>query len=103
MFGGCLDDEFALDSLRLMRMARRGVVTVLFSEAVLDELANAPTNVWDVFTSILKAYMTVIETTEEIKDLQRSYFRAKVLTEKWALDAYHVAAATFAEADALVS
>lgn len=76
---------------------------MLVSEAVLDELANAPTNVWDVFTSIPKAYMTAIETTEEIKDLQRTYFTAKVLTEKWALDAYHVAAATFAEADALVS
>lgn len=69
VFGGCFDDEFALDSLRLMRMARRGVVTVLISEAVLDELANAPTNVWDVFTSIPKAYMAVIEATEETKDL----------------------------------
>ena len=103
IFGGSFDEEFALDSRRLMRMARRGDVKVLVSEAVLNELIKAPDRVWDVFASIPDTFLEIIKTTDEVKQLQLAYFDAKVLTEKWALDAFHVAAATYANADAVVS
>lgn len=86
-----------------MRMARRGDVRVLVSEAVLNELVKAPDRVWDVFASIPDTFLEIIETTGKVKQLQLAYFDAKVLTEKWALDAFHVAAATCANADAVVS
>lgn len=103
IFGGCLDVEFALESRRLLRFARVGKVTILVSQAVLDELADAPERVRNLLLGIPETSLERIEITQEIITLQRAYLSFGVLTDKWATDALHVAAATLALADALVS
>jgi hypothetical protein len=44
-----------------------------------------------------------IEITEEVLELRDAYIKAKILSPRWANDAAHVAAATVARADAIVS
>jgi predicted nucleic acid-binding protein len=103
VIGGCLDDEFSADSLQLLEIVSRGQLIMLPSEVVSAELSSAPSAVQDVLQTIPVEYIESIELTSEIITLAQSYLAAGVLTPKSLNDAIHVAAATIARADAIVS
>ncbi len=42
VIGGCLEDEFAEDSARLIAAARVGHIVLLVSDIVIAELADGP-------------------------------------------------------------
>ena len=101
--GGCFDPEFATDSLRLIEAARNGRVVLLLSDIVIRELEDAPKRVRDILPSLPTAAVERVELTEEVLDLRDAYLEAKILGPQWSDDAAHVAAATVARADAIVS
>ena len=103
VIGGCLDVEFAAESQQLIEAIRNNKAIVLLSNLILDELANAPLDVRNILTLISNDVIENVPLTEEIITLRNAYLTAGVVTSKSINDATHVAAATVARADAIVS
>jgi len=103
VFGGCGDEEFAVHSRRFFRAVTAGRVTVLLSRLVLDELDGAPVGVRSILPGFPAVAVEVVELTDEIAMLRDAYIEAGVVGSGSLDDAMHVAAATVARADAIVS
>jgi predicted nucleic acid-binding protein len=103
VIGGCLDVEFATDSQRVIDAVKAGRVVMLLSELVLGELVNAPPPVQEILKSLPNESIEIVDLTEDINQLRDAYIGAGVVGQKSQGDAAHVAAATVARADAIVS
>lgn len=103
MTNGCLDIEFSHESLHFIEMVRNGKCVLLLSEITIAELDKAPTAVQNILLSLPEEAMEKVEITEEILELRNEYMKAKILGPEWIDDAAHVAVATVARADAIVS
>jgi predicted nucleic acid-binding protein len=103
VIGGCFDAGFEQDSRRLVEAVRNGRLVLLLSDVVLAELGDAPARVQQVLQSLPETAVEKVELTEEVLALRDAYLAAKILGPRWADDAAHVAAATVAHADAIVS
>ena len=103
VIGGCLDDEFSVESLHFIELVRKGRCVLLLSEIVLAELDGAPSEVQNVLLTLPEDAMERVELTYDVLELRNHYMEAKILGPEWIDDATHVAAATVARADAIVS
>ncbi len=103
VIGGCLDDEFAEDSLRLFEAARWGRLVLLVSAVVSRELASAPPAVLSILADLPKGAVEEVALTKDVIDLRDAYLASKILSPRYRDDATHVAAATVARADAIAS
>lgn len=103
VIGGCFDDEFAKESLALIEMARNGEVVLLVSDLLAQELARSPDEVRGVLEQIGEPAVQKISITEETERLMKAYLKAKVVGAGHANDAHHVALATVAKADLILS
>ena len=103
VIGGYYDAEFSEESKRVIEYAREGRIIVLMSEIVIQEILKAPLRVQEVLTSLPSVTLERIELTPEIISLRDAYLAAKIVPPRWTDDATHVAAATIARADAIVS
>jgi hypothetical protein len=101
--GGCLDEGFDVDSRRLMGYAKAGIVTILMSTIVSSELADAPPEVIAIVEEIPPENVKNVPITDEVLTLRDAYLQAGVVGPARLDDAAHVAAATVARADAIVS
>lgn len=101
--GGYYDPEFAEDSKRVIGYAQEERIVVLMSEVVVQEILKAPARVQEVMFSIPSNTLERIELTAEILSLWDAYLSAQIVSPRWGDDALHVAAATAARADAIVS
>jgi hypothetical protein len=70
---------------------------------VVQEILKAPPRVQEVLFSIATENVERIELSPEILALRDAYLHANIVAERWIDDATHVAAATVARADAIVS
>ena len=103
VFGGCFDAEFAKESLALFELIRSGSHCAVMSEIVFEELESAPERVREIVLSLPESGFEFIAITEEIIQLRNKYEAARILGPKWVDDLTHVAAATIARVDAIVS
>jgi len=103
VFGGCFDAEFAHESQRFFDLVRAGRVKLLVSEVVVRELANAPGQVRELLRSLPTASVLQLSLTRDVVELRDAYLAAGILDRQSTDDATHVAAATVARADAIVS
>mgnify|MGYP000352479087 CR=1 FL=1 len=103
VIGGCLDDEFSNESNRLLKAAREKKIIFVVSDMVLRELLTAPKEVRDVYESIPDESIELLAESIEAINLANAYVVAKVVTAKSQNDAVHVAYATIARVDAIVS
>ena len=103
VIGGCEYKEFAYDSGRVVQGAKDGVYLILFSDVVLTELADAPKAVRKILTKIPPTAIERVPISDEVHRLREAYIEAGVVSRKSVDDATHVAAATVAQADAIVS
>lgn len=102
VFGGAFDDEFSEDSRQFFEQAEAGRFKVLTSALVADEIAEAPPEVRDLFERHLSG-AELVRTDEATLKLQAAYLSAGILSANWADDALHVALATVARGDLIVS
>lgn len=103
VIGGCLDDEFSTESLALMDLARQKKVTLLVSDLLMNELLDAPEKVKGLFRRLPDDCGERAEMGPETEFLCDKYIEAKVVPAASADDARHVALATIAQADMIVS
>ena len=101
--GGCLDEEFAAESQALMAMARRGDLTLIVSSHLADELVQAPPEVKELFAALPEECLERVAVRDEALSLRTKYLKAGILGPGSADDALHVAIATVAGADLIVS
>lgn len=103
VLGGCEDPEFQVPSLAFIRGVREGRYTLLITDVVLAELEQAPNAVKERVAALPPHHIERIELTAEVLSLRDAYPDAGILDSRWAGDATHVAAATIARADAIIS
>jgi predicted nucleic acid-binding protein len=104
VFGGCFDEEFKKPSKALFRAIKDKQAIPLISDILITELSRAPQVVRNLLATMLKwGNVERLEVTEEALDLQQAYMDAGVVVQKYADDALHVAHATIARADVVVS
>ncbi|HVC93549.1 MAG TPA: PIN domain-containing protein [Pirellulales bacterium] len=103
VFGGCFDAPFEADSYRVFSAAHASKLVVLVSPLVVDELVLAPDPVRRILADLPVTNVEPVKIDAEVLVLRDAYLLAGVLSDKWRNDALHVAAATVARADAIVS
>lgn len=103
VLGGCFDAEFAAWSNALMSDFRLGRLGPVVSELIEAELADAPGNVQDVYVDLLMLDPEVVPLTNSALALADIYQQRGILTPKFYDDGVHIALATIAEVDLLVS
>ena len=103
VIAGCLDDEFSLESNQLMEAIKQEKFILLMSDIIVSELINASQAVKDILLSIPQRVIEVVKITAEVLQLRDAYINEGVVTSKSINDATHVAAATIARADAIIS
>jgi len=103
VFGGTQDDEFIVASNDFFEQVRLGAYVVLLSDETQRELAASPEAVQDVWLDLPPASVELIGLDDEARSLADEYINARVLGEASIADALHVAAATVANADLILS
>ena len=102
VFGGCFDPEFAAWSRALMDDFRIGHYSLVISEVTTSEIALAPKAVRDLVAEFQDAALN-LAVTQEALDLLRAYDTHRILGPRFRNDMLHIAIATVAEVDVLVS
>lgn len=103
VLGGCFDREFEPWSTALMNDFKSGHFKPVSSELVEAELAAAPISVQGLYTELLVLDLEVIQLGMEAFELADLYQKREILTPNFYDDGVHIALATFAEVDLLVS
>jgi hypothetical protein len=103
VLGGCEDEEFAEHSVRMMESFVRGERVLVVSSLTVQELAAAPTVVRARLACVPEQYIETLQLETEAGDLAEAYLAAGVLPGKMRADAQHIAIATVARVDVLVS
>ncbi len=103
VFGGVNDPEFARPSKRFFERVTVGDFIVLVSLQTVAELRAAPEAVRRVLAVLDPARVETVDVDAEVESLADAYMAAGVVGPKWRGDALHVAAATVAGADLVLS
>lgn len=103
VFGGVEDEEFAEFSRRFFDRVRRGDFTVLVSPQTIAELEKAPPAILRVLETLPPEDVETVPVDAEVESLAEAYVAAGALGVASRGDAIHVAAATVAKADLILS
>ena len=103
VLGGCEDEEFAEPSVRLMEDFISGERVLVLSDLTVQELAVAPAAVRRRLAAVPEAHIETLQLDAEARELAEAYIAAGVLTVTMRADAQHIAIATVARVDVLVS
>ena len=93
----------AIQSHGLLTDFKSGIYTLLLSVLTDAEVQDAPDEVKDVYAEFRKYAKEIIELTPEAIKLADVYLDHNILTLNFSDDARHIAMATVAGADVLVS
>jgi predicted nucleic acid-binding protein len=103
VFGGCFDEEFQAASQKLFDAVLTGRIIVLISDTLVGELVSAPEQVQNLLQRVIDSGCERLALNRETEHLRDAYLTAGVVTPQYADDALHVAHATLARADVIVS
>jgi hypothetical protein len=103
VFGGCFDEEFAEHSKAFFGEIAAGRFTLVLSSVTLRELLDAPEQVRAVLAAVPIEHVETIIDQPEITELRDAYLAAGVVGPGSREDAEHVAAASVADVDMIVS
>lgn len=103
VLGGCYDAEFAPWSNGLLKDFRLGNYVPVVSDVVATELEQAPEPVREVYADLIASGAEVLSVTPEALRLADVYQERKILTPKFYDDGLHIALASTAAVDLLVS
>ncbi len=103
VIGGYFDEEFQEFSRKLFEEFITGKKILVLSDLTLKELEFAPTPVQEVIQLVPEVNREYLLFDDEAQFLAAKYLEEGVVTEKYLLDAQHIAIATVARVDVLVS
>ncbi len=103
VFGGCLDEEFAEDSKAFFDEIRADRFTLVIASVTLRELVDAPQDVRQILASVTAESVENFPDCPEITELRDAYIEAGVVGPSSLEDAEHVAAASVADVDMIIS
>jgi hypothetical protein len=103
VIGGCEDEEFREHSIRLMEYFSTGKFVLVLSNLTVQELAAAPEEVRSHLDAVPEQHIEVLQLDEEAKELAEAYITEGVIVERMRADAQHIAMATVARVDVVVS
>lgn len=103
VFGGCFDDDFSEDSKALFNEIKFGKFKLVISATIMRELGSAPDFVQRVLSELSPESVEIVEYSEEIETLRDAYMKSGVVNRSCKADAEHVASASVAEVDFIVS
>ncbi|HEX8451368.1 MAG TPA: hypothetical protein VF647_04670 [Longimicrobium sp.] len=103
VLGGCYDAEFAPWSNGLLKDFRLGNYVPVVSDVVAAEIKQAPEPVRVVYADLIASGAEVLFITPEAVRLADVYQERKILTPKFYDDGLHIALASVAAVDLLVS
>jgi hypothetical protein len=103
VLGGCFDTEFAPWSNRLFTDVRRGLFVPVLSEIVAIEIQNAPAPVQTLYADLVTHHAEILSVSASALELAEVYQQRQILTAKFYNDGLHIAMATIADVDLLVS
>ncbi len=103
VIGGCFDDEFEIWSNALINDIRIGLFNGVTSEVVEAEINDAPKDVRKKFLEFLQMNPEILRVNAEAINLVDVYMQHKILTKRFRNDMLHIALATIADVDILVS
>ena len=103
VISGTQDDEFAEESRRFFDLVAGGEYVALVSSMTYDEMGGAPAGAERVLRELPREGVEEVVVDDEVRVLAEAYVRAGVLTVNRRYDALHVAAASVAGADLIVS
>lgn len=95
--------EFSEHSLRLLDCFARGDYVLVVSSLTVQELASAPTEVQKHLAGVPETYIETCQLSNEARELSEAYISEGVISERMRADAQHIAMATVARVDVLVS
>jgi predicted nucleic acid-binding protein len=101
--GGYFDAEFAEGSQALFARFQSREYVLVLSDVTIAELENAPETVRSLISGIPAGGVESVLFTSEADRLAQAYLSAGVLPAKMWADAQHIAIATLAGVDVLVS
>lgn len=103
VLGGCEDVEFRDPSRRLLEAFVSGDMTLVLSELTLRELGTAPEGVRAVVERIPQAHIELLALSPEAEELAAAYIEDGAIGARMRADALHIALASLARVDVLVS
>jgi len=103
VLGGCEDDEFREPSRRLLDAFERGELTLVLSELTVRELETAPEEVRNILGQVPSGHIEALALSPEAEDLASAYIADGAIGAQMRADALHIALATVARVDVLVS
>jgi hypothetical protein len=103
VLGGCFEPEFAPWSNGLVADFRAGTFTPILSALLETELRRAPEPVREMYRELLDLAGESVPVSDDALDLLAAYETRRVLGPKFSSDMLHIALATVADVDLLVS
>lgn len=103
VIGGCFDAEFKEWSDALVEDFRRQRYVAVLSDVTAAEIAPAPDFVRALYGEILALPARIVHVNEDAVALVQRYAERSVLSQRFINDMLHIALATIAEVDVLVS
>lgn len=103
VIGGCFDDEFSVWSNSLMSDFEQDHFVPVTSDVIAAEIADAPEFVQKKFAELLSIAHEMLTVDDACLELANMYQERQILTPKFHNDGIHIALATVAEVDVLVS
>ena len=103
VLGGCFDPEFAPWSNGLLADFHAGHFRAVLSDLLALEVGRAPRAVQEVYAELATLGSERVRVTDAALDLQALYEARSVLGPRYRADMLHIALATVADVDVLVS
>ena len=101
--GGQFDKEFSADTIPFFEAVTKGLFVIIVSDLLEAELMRAPEHVKEFLASLPSQQIESIRLTQEASELADQYITAKVVGQTSRADCQHIAMATLAKADILIS
>jgi predicted nucleic acid-binding protein len=103
VIGGCCDPEFREWSLRLLGDIQKGRFHLMVSDLIAAEVEEAPAEVQEAARWFWESASQFIALAQDSIELAEAYLRHMILPRRFRDDARHIALATIAGADLVVS
>jgi hypothetical protein len=103
VFGGCFDDEFAHESKILFEEIKNGKFKLIISPVILREIEKAPKEVQEILAELPDTSIEMISFSDEAILLRDAYLEAGILGIESKFDAEHIAYASIADVDMVIS